>query len=117
MSKSENNSPSHSNSQKKNLWLLIRFWNLSYMYICKQKNQVLPLIFHISLLHEYKGITFNVQMKYKNQMVVINLFAHYLETKHQLKPVQNVFIYFSTMTLWPWQAPGSTECSDSSLNL
>lgn len=56
-------------------------------------------------------------MKYKNQMVAINQSDQYLETKHQLKPIQNVLINFVTVIRRPWQTPSITQCRASSLNL
>ena len=104
--------------QKRKPWVVDQVLELVVYVHLQAKESSAPFDFpHCPSAQEYKED--NLWMKYKieHQTVDTDQFSHYLETKHQLKPIQNVFIYFVAMFLWPRQTPGITECRNSSLNL
>lgn len=41
----------------------------------------------------------------------------HLESKHRLKPIKYVFIFFLLVVPWPWKTPGITKSINSSLDL
>lgn len=88
-----------------------------------------PLVRHIVSLHSTKRrASSNIDfiyiqhvlakiLKFPSQILTWPNAYWHLKTKHSLEPVQNIFINFLLVSLWPWKTSYVTKCSNRSLNL